>query len=28
VAEGAVSADRHESYCKLRGELRETESVW
>lgn len=28
VAEGVVSADRHESYCKLRGELRETESVW
>jgi ribosome biogenesis GTPase len=28
VAEGAVSAERHESYCKLRGELRETENVW
>ena len=28
VADGTVSAERHESYCKLRGELRETESVW
>jgi ribosome biogenesis GTPase len=28
VAEGAVSAARHESYSKLRGELQATENVW
>jgi ribosome biogenesis GTPase len=28
VAAGVISAERHESYCKLRGEIQATENVW